>query len=797
VPNANLVITGSGGSRNLQITPAANQSGATTITVTVTATNGRTAVDTFVLTVNAVDDAPVANNDSYQTEEYTPLVVNAADGVLDNDTDPDSQSLTAILVSGPATAQSFTLNADGSFNYTPNNNFNGPDTFTYKANDGNSDSNVATVTITVTAVNDAPVNVVPAGQGTAQNTPVVFSAANSNQISVTDPDAGTNIVQVTLTATNGTLTLSGTTGLSFSFTDGNGTGAGDGTADATMTFRGTLANINTALNGMSFTPTNGFSGAATLTITSNDLGNTGTGGPLTDTDVVNIQVELNVSIADSQVTEPAAGFIDMVFTVTLNAPAPAGGASVAFTTQQQSQPDPNHATAGSDYATNAGTITFAPGEQIKTISVNVFADADMSEVDETFLVVLSSPVGVTITDGTATGTILAAASPGTIVISELRTSGPAGAGDDFVEIHNNTDTPHTVNDLSGNGYGLYKMGADCNANPILIGFIPNGTVIPARGHYLFVGSAYSLANYGGSGAAAGDQVMTQDIENDLNVAIFSTTTLTNLTALTRLDAVGFGSNGGGVCDLLREGTNLPGLSGATLQYSYFRDECGKAGNSTTFGLCPTGGLTKDSNNNDEDFIFGDTTGNPFPDQHLAGPGPQNLGSPRLTLAIPAALVDSTVGAGVAPNRIRNLADVVPNAANGTLTVRRRFVNVTGAPVTRLRFRIVDFSSLTLPPIADVRALDSITVTVNGVNDAATCAATGTPATAPCSVEVFGTTLEQPPAQSLGGALNSTLSAGTIAMPTPLAPGQSINLQFRLGVQSPGNFKFFFNVEALP
>jgi hypothetical protein len=116
----------------------------------------------------------------------------------------------------------------------------------------------------------------------------------------------------------------------------------------------------------------------------------------------------------------------------------------------------------------------------------------------------------------------------------------------------------------------------------------------------------------------------------------------------------------------------------------------------------------------------------------------------------------------------------------------------------LRFRVVDISTLTPPGfIADLRVLDSLAITVNGVNDSATCAATGTPATAPCSVTVFGTTVEQPPAQSMGGALNSSLSAGTITLPTPLAPGQSINLQFLLGVQNPGSFKFFFNVEALP
>ena len=130
-------------------------------------------------------------------------------------------------------------------------------------------------------------------------------------------------------------------------------------------------------------------------------------------------------------------------------------------------------------------------------------------------------------------------------------------------------SPHTVNDAqSGNGYGLFKMGADCNANPILIGFIPNGTVIPARGHYLFVGSAYSLANYGGTSAAAGDQVMTQDIESDRNVAIFNTTSLVDLTALTRLDAVGFGTNNGGtsVTCCVKARRCLP-LSGSTLQHS--------------------------------------------------------------------------------------------------------------------------------------------------------------------------------------------------------------------------------------
>src|SRR6185369_12069649 len=131
----------------------------------------------------------------------------------------------------------------------------------------------------------------------------------------------------------------------------------------------------------------------------------------------------------------------------------------------------------------------------------------------------------------------------------------------------------------------------------------------------------------------------------------------------------------------------------------------------------------------------------------------------------------------------------------TMTIRRRFVNNTGGPVTRLRFRVVDISALPLSnPIADLRVLSSTQVTVTGIKDSATCAATGTPSTQPCSVTVFGTTLETPPNQPIGGALNSSLTAGTITLPNPLPAGQSVNLQFLLGVQNQGSFKFFFNIE---
>src|SRR5262249_20280096 len=107
------------------------------------------------------DSAPVANADAYSVSEDATLTVGAS-GVLANDTDAQNDPLTAILVSGPSHGM-LTLNANGSFTYTPASDYNGTDTFTYKATDGTFDSAAATVKITVNPRNDAPS--LPAGPG--------------------------------------------------------------------------------------------------------------------------------------------------------------------------------------------------------------------------------------------------------------------------------------------------------------------------------------------------------------------------------------------------------------------------------------------------------------------------------------------------------------------------------------------------------------------------------------------------------------------------------------------------------
>jgi len=141
-------------------------------------------------------------------------------------------------------------------------------------------SDTVNVQITVVPANDAPVNAFPGAQSVDEDTNLVFSGGNA--ISISDVDVGAGTETVTLSVINGVLTLSGTTGLSFA--------VGDGAADTTLTFTGSVANINAALNGLIYRGNNNFNGSDTLTITTNDNGNTGAGGAMTDTDTVAITV---------------------------------------------------------------------------------------------------------------------------------------------------------------------------------------------------------------------------------------------------------------------------------------------------------------------------------------------------------------------------------------------------------------------------------------------------------------------------------------------------------------------------
>ncbi|MER8811337.1 beta strand repeat-containing protein [Mesorhizobium australicum] len=152
-----------------------------TVVVNDGSTNSNTA--TATIHVTAVNDAPVGVADTYAVQSGNSISAATVVPVLANDTDVDNGTLTAVLDSGPAHASAFSLNADGTFNYTPAAGFVGGDTFTYHAFDGSASSNVVTVSIVVTAP-DGSVNgrVIDLGNGadTASFASATFNNTGGN-----------------------------------------------------------------------------------------------------------------------------------------------------------------------------------------------------------------------------------------------------------------------------------------------------------------------------------------------------------------------------------------------------------------------------------------------------------------------------------------------------------------------------------------------------------------------------------------------------------------------------------------
>jgi VCBS repeat-containing protein len=331
------------------------------IIVRVTASDGAASVyDEFTITVASTNAAPVAAADAYSIAEDTPLSV-AAPGVLANDSD-DSPSITAVLVAGPAHASSFTLHADGSFDYTPMADYNGPDSFTYRASDGVLTSAVTTVNLTVTAVNDAPVNHVP----DTSVTPItvyedaLLAFTGSNGISISDVDAGSNAVQVTLTVVDGTLTLSDPSVLDVS--------TPNGTSHLVLT--GTISAINTALAGLTYQGNPDFSGTDTLRIITSDLGNTGIGGALQAQDTVAIMV--------TPINHAPEG-VDK----TVN---PLEGNAYIFGTADFGFTDPNDSPANSLLAVKITTLPDAGSLKLDGVSVNAGDFISATDIANSLLV---------------------------------------------------------------------------------------------------------------------------------------------------------------------------------------------------------------------------------------------------------------------------------------------------------------------------------------------------------------------------------------------------------------------------
>jgi gliding motility-associated-like protein len=228
----------------VSFTPAANFSGAAAVQYKVNDNEGGTSnAATITITVN---DSPVAVNDNQTTNEDTPLIFD----VLANDTDSDGTLNTGSVDLDPSTAGvqntlsgadgNWSVNGTGIVTFTPHANFNGLTSLGYTvADDDLATSNIATITITVTAVNDNPVAVNDSGSGNEDNAVTVNVTTND-----TDLDGTINVASVDLDP----LTI----GIQTSFTDTNGSWS--------------VSNVGV----VTYTPNTNFNGTETTTYTVND-----------------------------------------------------------------------------------------------------------------------------------------------------------------------------------------------------------------------------------------------------------------------------------------------------------------------------------------------------------------------------------------------------------------------------------------------------------------------------------------------------------------------------------------------
>jgi hypothetical protein len=391
------------------------------------------------------------------------------------------------------------------------------------------------------------------------------------------------------------------------------------------------------------------------------------------------------------------------------------------------------------------------------------------------------------------------AAAGQVIISEFRMGGPGGTCDKYVELYNNTDTT-----LSVFGYGLFfgnPNGTSAVGNPL------NGTApIPPRGHLLVTTGSYSLASYASPNFTLGTCA---NVENSA-VGLFSS----SLSLANRIDGVTFNDlpPNAPVQGTFGEGAPLPQTGASTAEHAWVR--------------AFVNGRPKDTNNNASDFMLVSTTGGMVGgvQSQLGSPGPENLASPvERNAAFTIAQLDPGQCSTCAPNRSRDTdtyTDTLTNPSapatfsNGRLMIRRTYTNATGSPITRLRFRVTDITTLNSLGYslggaqADLRAISSPDENVN--------------VTGGETVLVRGLRLEDPSRGFERGGLNSSLAADsvttsapaneggdaitfggssvsgdTINLAAPLQPGESISVQFWLGVVQPGRFRFLVNFEALP
>jgi hypothetical protein len=206
-------------------------------------------------------------------EDAAPTAINLFNAFADAETADAGLTYTLESNSNPALFSSTSITS-GNLNLAYAANANGSANLTVRATDPGGLFVETSFTVTVTAVNDAPVvTLASATQSVTSNNSLISG------ITISDVDAGTNPVVVTLKVNSGTLNIAAQSGVAIAT---NNTG--------TVTLTGTIATLNTALTNLRYTSNNNFSGNDSLNVTVNDQGNTGTGGSLSDSKAIALTV---------------------------------------------------------------------------------------------------------------------------------------------------------------------------------------------------------------------------------------------------------------------------------------------------------------------------------------------------------------------------------------------------------------------------------------------------------------------------------------------------------------------------
>ena len=300
---------------NLVFTPTPNFNGVATFTYTVGVQGGNVSdqkVATVSVNIAAVNDAPTIQVPAAQSLAEDPTTPKAITGITVADVDADAGGGLQVTLNvangnlnvtaggaanvtgsgtGSVTITGLVADVNSTLNtltYAPTPNFSGSDSLVVNVNDqGHSPSGPLqasnTVGITISAVNDAPVVTAPASQAFPFISTLTFSTGNGNAITVNDVDAGTASIDVVLSVTGGvgTLHVTPASGVTIS------AGAND---SAALTLTGPQAAINQTLNGMVLGNPPQTATSGTIVVTANDKGNTGSGGALTGTATIQIQV---------------------------------------------------------------------------------------------------------------------------------------------------------------------------------------------------------------------------------------------------------------------------------------------------------------------------------------------------------------------------------------------------------------------------------------------------------------------------------------------------------------------------